>query len=136
MKALHKRSYSGWEPVDDNAKKIFKRFKVGDLVELEHKAVRNLRFHSKYFAVLNLTFNNQDITADRNEFREAVQIHAGFWHYQKLIDGSEVKRSDSISFAKMDDITFEDLYSKVFDTCLHILGVQSEELELELLKFA
>ena len=135
MKGLHKRSYSGWEPVDDSAKKIFKRYKFGELVDLEHKAVRNIKWHRKYFGIINLTFMNQDLTEDKNEFREAVQIHAGFWHYQKLLDGSEVKRSDSISFAKMDDITFGDLYNKVFTVCLHILGCKSEALELELLKF-
>lgn len=135
MKGLHKRTLSGWEPVDDHGNKILKRYKVGDLVELEHTAKRNVRFHRKYFGVLNLTFLNQDITDDRNEFREAVQIHAGFWHYQKQIDGSEIKRSDSISFSNMDDITFSDLYNKVFAVCLKILGLKSEQLEKELLRF-
>lgn len=135
MKGLHKRTFGGWEPIDDQAKKILKRYKVGDVAELEHTARRNVKFHRKYFGVINLTFQNQDLTDDQNEFREAVQIAAGFWHYQKQIDGSEIKRSDSISFSKMDDITFEDLYNKVFNVCLHILGCKSEELERELLKF-
>lgn len=135
MKGLHKRTFSAWEPVDDQAKKIFKRYKVGDVVELDHTARRNVKFHRKYFGVINLTFQNQDLTSDLNEFREAVQIAAGYWHYQKQIDGSETKRSDSISFSKMEDITFEDLYNKVFNVCLKILGCKSEELEMELLKF-
>ena len=111
MKGLHKRTFSGWEPVDEQSQKILKRYKVGDLAELEHKATRNVKFHRKYFGVINLTFQNQDITDEQNEFREAVQIAAGYYHYQKQIDGSEIKRSDSISFAKMDDITFESLYN-------------------------
>ena len=136
MKGLHKRTFSAWEPIDEQAKKIFKRFKVGDLADLEYTATRNIKFHRKYFKVLDLTFQNQDITDDRDDFREAVQIEAGFWHWQKQIDGSEAKRSDSISFPKMDDLVFEDLYNKVFDVCLKILGCKSEELELELLKFS
>jgi hypothetical protein len=135
MKGLHRKTLSGWEPIDESAKKIHKRYKVGEEAELENKKKRNIRFHRKYFGVLDLTFNNQDMTDNREEFREAVQIHAGFYHYQKLIDGSEVKRSDSISFEKMDDITFSDLYNKVFNVCLKILGCKSEELEMELLRF-
>ena len=135
MKGLHKRSFGSWEPIDENARKIFRRHRVGDLVELDFKAIRNVKFHRKYFAVLDLTFQNQDLTNTREDFREAVQIHAGFWHWQRQVDGTEIKRSDSISFGKMDDITFEDLYNKVFNVCLKILGCKSEELELELLKF-
>jgi len=135
MKGIFKRTWSSFEPADENSKKIFKKYKVGDVVELDHKARRNVQFHRKYFAMLNLTFQNQDITQDERDFREAVQIAAGFFHYQKQLDGSEIKRSDSISFEKMDEITFTDLYNKVFDVCLKILGCKSEELELELLKF-
>ena len=135
MKGIFKRTYSGFEVSDENSAKIFKRFKFGDLAELEHKATRNIKFHRKFFAVLNLTFQNQDITEDKNGFREAVTIEAGFYHYQKQIDGSEIKRANSISFSKMDDIAFEDLYNKVFNVCLKILGCKSEELEKELLKF-
>lgn len=135
MKAIYKKTFGGFEPIDENAKKIHRRYKVGDDVILEHKAKRNVRFHRKYFAMLNLTFQNQEITDNENDFREAVQIAAGFYHYQKQLDGSEVKRSDSISFENMDDITFEKLYNKVFTICLRILGCKSEELEFELLKF-
>ena len=135
MKGLHKRTLSAWEPIDESAKKVFNRYKFGDLVELEHKAIRNVKFHRKFFSMLNLTFQNQDITDNQNDFREAVTIAAGFYHYQKQVDGSEIKRANSISFSKMDDITFSELYNKVFDVCLKILGLKSEELEKELLKF-
>lgn len=136
MKGLHRRTYSSWEPFDENAEKIFKRYKVGDVAELENTIKRNTKFNAKYFKVLELTFNNQNLTEDKKTFRKLVQIHAGFWHWINLIDGTKIKESDSISFENMDDLTFENLYSKVFDTCLHILGLKSEELELELLKFA
>jgi hypothetical protein len=135
MKGIFKRTWSAFEPDDENAKNIFKKYKLGDVIELEHKARRNVKFHRKYFAMLNLTFQNQELTQNENDFREAVQIAAGYFHYQKQLDGSEVKRSDSISFEKMDDVTFADLYSKVFDVCLKILGCKSEELEMELLRF-
>ncbi len=135
MKGFFRRTFSGFEPVDDNAKKILKRYQFGETAELENTIKRNVRFHRKLFAVLNLTFQNQDISKNENDFREAVTIAAGFYHYQKQVDGTEIKRADSISFSNMDDTTFELLYNKVFDVCLKILGCKSEELESELLQF-
>ena len=136
MEGLHKRTLSAWEPIDENAQKIFRRYKVGETAYLGNTIKRNIKFNGKYFKVLALTFQNQDLTNDSETFRKSVQIHAGFWHWITLIDGAKQKESDSISFENMDDLAFEELYNKVFDVCLHILGLKSEELEMELLKFA
>jgi hypothetical protein len=135
MKGFFRRTFSGFEPVDDAAKRILKRYQFGETLELENTIKRNVLFHRKFFAMINLTFHNQDITKNENDFREAVTIAAGFYHYQKQIDMTEIKRADSISFSKMDDISFENVYNKVFDVCLKILGCKSEELESELLRF-
>lgn len=135
MKGLFKRSYAGFEPIDENAKKIHKRYKVGEVAEFEHKIKRNIKFNAKYFAVLNLTFQNQDFAVTMDAFRKAVQIHAGYYYWINLIDGTKQKESLSIKFEKMDDLKFEELYNAVFNVCLKILGIKSEELERELLKF-
>ena len=136
MKGLHKRTWTGWEPADEQAKKIFKRYKFGELAELENTIKRNLKFTAKYFVMLWLTFDNQDITDNKELFRKLVQIQAGYYYWVTLIDGTKQKESVSIKFEEMDDLEFEKLYSDVFNVCLKILGLKSEELELELLKFA
>ena len=136
MKGLHKRTYSSWEPIDEQAKKIFRRYQYGDIAELEHKVKRNLKFTAKYFVMLKLTFENQDITPDKDLFRKLVQIQAGYYYWIDLIDGTKQKESISIKFESMDDLYFEKLYNDVFNVCLRILGLKSEELELELLRFA
>ena len=135
MKGLFKRTYSGFEPSDENSQKIMKRYKFGELAELENTIKRNLKFHKKFFAVLNLTFQNQDYTDNEKTFRKIVIIEAGYYHWIELVDGSKQKEANSISFENMDDIEFEDLYHHVFKVCLKILGLKSEELEMELLKF-
>ena len=135
MKGIFKRTFGSFEPIDENAQKIFKKYSFGDEIELDHKASRNIKFHRMFFAMINLTFQNQDITDNQNDFREAVTIAAGYYHYQKQIDGSKIKRADSISFDNMDDLKFKLLYNDVFDICLKILGTTSEELERELLRF-
>jgi len=136
MKGFHKRTWTAWEPVDEQAKKIFKRYKVGDLAELENTIKRNPKFNAKYFVMLKLTFDNQEITDNKDLFRKLVQIQAGYYYWVTLIDGSKQKESVTIKFEEMDDLEFEKLYNDVFNVCLKILGLKSEELELELLKFA
>jgi hypothetical protein len=135
MKGIFKRTFSSFEPADDNAKKILKRCSFGDDIELEHIEKRNVGFHRKFFAILKLTFDNQDYTENIDIFREIVLIHSGYYDWIELIDGSKAKRAKSISFSNMDQYQFEDVYSHVFNTCLKILGCKSEELEKELLRF-
>ena len=136
MKGLYKRSYSGWEPIDENAQKIFRRYKFGDLADLENTIKRNLKFTAKYFVMLKLTFENQDFADNMKLFRKLVQVEAGYYYWITLIDGSKQKESVSIKFEEMDDIEFEKLYNDVLTVCLRILGCSSEELEMELLKFS
>ena len=134
MKGLHKRTYTGWEPVDEQANKILRRYKFGELAELENTIKRNVGFHRKFFAVLNLTFKNQDKAENMTDFRYYILIKSG--HYHLILDGMDaIKVPDSISFENMDDIEFQLLYNDVFNVCLRILGCKSEELELQLLKF-
>jgi len=135
MKGIFKKTFSSFEPVDDKAKKILKRCVFGDEVELEHIAKRNVGFHRKFFAIIKLTFDNQDYTENIDIFREIVTIHAGHFHFIELIDGTKAKRANSISFPSMEQYEFEDVYSDVFNVCLKILGCKSEELEKELLRF-
>ena len=135
MEGLHKRTLSAWEPIDENAQKIFRSYKVGETACLGNTIKKNNKFHGRYFEILDFTFQHQDLTHAKKTFSSSVQIHAGFWHWITLIDGTKQKESDSISFENMDDLAFEELYNKVFDVCLHMLGLKSEELEMELLKF-
>ena len=135
MKGEFKKTFTGFECWDEASKKIHRRYTFGEVAVLENKQPRNYKFHQKFFAVLNLTFQNQDLSDDMDVFREIVIIHAGYYNLIKLIDGSHIKRAKSISFASMDDLEFESLYNAVFNVCLHILGCRSEELEKELLKF-
>jgi len=132
---LYKRTLSAWEPVDEDAAKTFKGYKFGDVVTFKITKTRNIKFHRKFFGMINLTYKNQDFASNINDFREAVTIAAGYFNYQNQVDGTVIKRAQSISFKSMDEHDFGELYNEVFNVCLKILGCKSEELENELLKF-
>ena len=143
MKIFCKRTLSGFVPFGDTEFEKFKKFKLGDTYEVEVKLKRNYGFHQKFFAMLNLTFQNQSLTNNFDLFREAVTIEAGFCVEQPLFDGTIQLRAKSISFAKMDQAQFEEVFNRVLDVCLKVVGCTEKEfmneisrLERELLKFA
>ena len=136
MKIFCEKKLSGFVPASAGEFEKFQKFKLGDVYEVEVKLKRNYGFHKKFFGMLNLTFANQDFTDNFELFREALIIEAGFCVDQPLLDGTVQPRAKSISFAKMDQAEFEEVYNRVLDVCLKIVGVSGEEFERELLAFA
>jgi len=108
----------------DKAKKI----KVNEPYEFEYKLPRNYRFHKKYFALLNLVYNNQDVYTNIEDLREDLTIEAGYFRLTENIKGQTVKRAKSISFAQMDDAEFSDLYNSVVNVVINWLKISKEEI--------
>ncbi len=102
---------------------------------------RNIGFHRKYFALIDLTLTNlhedkwSQITTTE-DLLFVIKIYLG--HVDRiLIDGKVHERPKSISFAKMDQAAFEDFYSRTIDIILasFLSGVNREQLEQEVLNF-
>lgn len=114
-------------------KRIWKRitsFEPGEISFLEFIIPRNPRFHRKFFALLDVGFDawepnrvrksykGRAMEKNREQFREDITILAGFYEQTFDLKGRMVIRAKSISFAKMDDVEFERLYSAVIDVLL------------------
>lgn len=99
--------------------------KIGQTVTSIWKKRRQLWRHRKYFALLNIAFDNWqpgEINSkygipEKNfdRFRKDIAILCGFYSVAVRLDGSTRIEADSISFAKMDEQAFRDLYSKTID---------------------
>ena len=87
-----------------------KKIKVGDLLECEIRKPRNYRFHKKFFAMLNLVFQNQERYDNIDDLRHDLTIVSGYYTERVNIQGEHVKMANSISFAKMTETEFSDLY--------------------------
>jgi hypothetical protein len=97
-------------------------------------APRNVMFHRKFFALLNLCYQNQDKYTNFEHLRGILTMKAGY--YETVItDKGTVYWPLSISFAKMDNLEFEQLYSKVLDEVCKMIGSSNEEIEKELINF-
>lgn len=101
--------------------------KNGQFLEVDIKQKRNVKFHRKFFAMLNVGFDAfepeqkayKGQVAEKNfeRFRKDVVILAGFYDSTYDIQGSLKLEAHSISFGKMS----EDEFNKVYNACCNVL---------------
>ena len=108
----------------------------------DFRKIRNILFHRKYFALLNIGFDNWEPgeinskygVPEKNfeRFRADLTILAGFYENTIRLDGSVRIEPKSISFAKMTAEEFADLYSKTIDVLIkHVykMKINAEKLD-------
>ena len=115
-------------PAYDSDLEIAKKIKVNSFYEFDFKKPRNYLFHKKFFALINLAYHNQDTYNNIDDMREDLIIDAGFYRTTETKRGDTVKKALSVSFSAMDDIEFNDLYSRVADVIVKWLGIEKQEL--------
>ena len=100
----------------DSDYELAKKIKPNEVYEFEFKKTRNIKFHRKFFALINLCFSNQKTFNNIEHLRKELIICAG--HYELIFDlesGTQKKEALSISFASMDEIEFNKLYNDVLN---------------------
>lgn len=112
----------------------FDKLKINEDHMIQIKRVRSPAHHRKYFALLKLCFENQEEIEDAENFRKIFQMRCG------LVDIVETKTGRaflprSISFDKMDQTQFEDLWRKALDQAWESLGMSEDEIRLNLSDF-
>ena len=120
-----------------------KRLKVGQSYVADVKVARNVGFHRKYWALLNAAWS---LLPERTSngfrslegFRSYVIVAAGFYELYfnpRLKEFVEVPKS--ISFEKMDEVEFSELYDRSKDVIWSIVGryVSEEDFERCLINF-
>jgi len=130
------RTVAGIQAVTDEGKEVFRKWKLGDVLLIDIRKPRNSNHHRKFFALLNITFENQNRFPSLEALRTAVIIDAGWFNVIELLDGNKHLKPKSISFASMKQNEFDQLYSDVINSCLKLLsGTTSEDLEREIAAF-
>jgi len=142
MKAQLVKTISGMQPFGYDSEAWYNKKKLGVVVEVEAVEVRNNQFFRKWFALLNIGFDNWEpiptkidgMVVEKNfeRYRHDVIILCGFYNRVFRLDGSMRIEPKSVSFAKMSEETFQDLYSKTIDVLLKNVynnKIDAEELE-------
>ena len=131
---LTKRTDGLFSPSYNSDYEAAKKIKPGDTVKAQIKKPRNVEFHRKFFALLNMAFENQDDFNNFDEFRAFMVMKAGY--YKRVVTKTgEFYLPASISFGNMDQIEFEELYGKMLDAVGHFLDITREDIMQNLVDF-
>ncbi|MDP1774239.1 MAG: DUF1367 family protein [Methylobacter sp.] len=128
IEIIMRKLYDKFIPVDMHQLEVMEELKMNG----EYKAVltqpRNLGFHKKFFALLNACYKNYEqpevfhreirVFKSLERFREEIIIACGYWDLGLDKKNRVIQVAKSISFAKMDQIQFEQLFSKAIDVIL------------------
>lgn len=133
----------GLVPYGDDDFEEKQKLKLGETYSVEIKIPRNIQFHRKYFALISYAWeflNESETTAFKTKegFRKSVEIAAGHYEPQyNILTESYDHVPKSISFSKMDEAAFSDLYRRVKDVIFSIIGdrVTRDEFERLLIDF-
>lgn len=107
-----------------------KKIKPMELLECEIKKPRNYMFHKKFFALINMIFQNQEHYKNIDDLRHDLTIEAGYYTLREDMKGNTIKKANSISFASMDERDFNEYYNKVLD-CIVLYFNFNKELIIE-----
>ncbi|QIL40997.1 DUF1367 family protein [Pedobacter sp. HDW13] len=104
------------------------KIKPNEMVECEITKPRNYKFHKKFFALINLVFDNQEIYQHLDDLRHDLIVESGYFESRPNLYGEEIKKPKSISFAKMDEYEFNELYSAVLDTIIKHFNFDRQDI--------
>lgn len=106
---------------------VFDSIKNNEVIKIEFVRPRNYERHKKYFALINIGFDafepntlHKGVQVDKSfeRFRKDVIIQAGHYDVVVNINGELRLEAKSISFVKMTQPEFEDLYNKSVNVIL------------------
>jgi hypothetical protein len=124
---LVKQLNGSFLPAYNSDYELAKKIKFGELREFETKRPRNLDFHKKCFALFNLVFENQDDFSNFDHLRKYLTMKAGY--YTKINTPTGViYEADSLSFASMNQDTFDKYYSDLLDVVTKLYGMERQDI--------
>lgn len=113
-------------PADPAAEQFLASLKLGNGMAVEAKKARNVKFHRKFFSLLQLAFDIWEPTGEKvwkgipirkdfERFREDILILSGHYDVSYGLTGETKLSAKSISFASCDEHEFERIYTAVLD---------------------
>jgi hypothetical protein len=125
------RTPIGLKPAYDADLEKMRKVKMGDTVKVELTMPRNVKFHRKFFGLLNIVFDNMQTPAifqtptgqeieikSVNDLLWHVKMQTGHYEQKVTLGGKIVFEAKSISFASMGEDEFEKFYSDTIDVIL------------------
>lgn len=125
----------------DDLEKL-KRLEHGRDYQVTVTRPRNIKHHRKYWALLNLVFDNlpEELEAHFKSVEDLhyeIKLQTGHRDKWTTMGGQEVWRVRSISFEKMDQTEFEAFYDAALDVITRYIlpGIEKQELINQITEF-
>ncbi len=134
MRIYCRNTLSGLVPLYPNDMDEKRKLKVGRDYEVEIKHPRNYEFHKKFFALINLAHNNTHLDMPFDAYRRYLIAKAGYFDVYTTDKGQFIEPK-SISFTSMNQVEFEEVYSRVLNVIIKELGLTEEEVTENLINF-
>lgn len=119
------------KPADAESEKYLTRIPFGESVVCKVRRPRNPGLHRKFFSLLTLVFENQEIYQDFTAFRHEIVMRAGYYQKHVHLTGQVSYVAKSLAYDALDDVEFQELYDRCCAVILeHFMpGTTSKELE-------
>lgn len=105
-----------------------KKLKLNEPYEFKVKQPRNYKFHKKFFALIDMVYQNQEQYLNSEHLRKDLIKAAGFYDTRTDLYGNEIQEAKSISFAKMTQSEFDELYGKVTDVIVQHFHFDKQDI--------
>ncbi len=137
MARLHlRKTLSGFQPADEASQEAWAKYKLGDVYRAEVVKPRSYKHHKLCFALLTLTYQNQERYTNFETFRKAVALASGHVETLPTLDGEVIELPGSLSYEALDEIEFTKVFGAMMTVCAKLLGVVSSDLAAEVDKYA
>lgn len=134
MKLLCRNTIQGLVPLYPSDFDEKRKLKLGEDYQVEVTNPRNVGFHRKFFAMLNVGHENTSLDMPFDTYRKYMTVKAGFFTAYTTPKGVYYD-PDSISFSNMSQDEFEEVYSRVLDKVIEDIGLDKESVEKQLINF-
>lgn len=132
-----KRTLTGFVPADEASQAVARKYKLGDVYRADVVKPRSYQHHKLCFALLGLTFENQERYTNFEKFRKAVAIAAGHTEELITVDGEVLFVPRSLSYDELDEVEFSEVMPRLMTVCANILGgMDLGELEAQVALYA
>lgn len=121
------------KPAYDSDYESFKKIPLNEIIEIEYKKQRNIRFHRKLFSLLNLAYSNQNIFDNLEDMRYCLMLECNLSEIKvNKLTGEIFKVPKSLQFNKMDEVEFNEVYNTLKQYICEWLGVTNEQINEEI----
>jgi len=105
-----------------------KKLKVNQTYNCKITQPRNVSFHRKFFALINMIYSNQEHYNNIDRLRKDLIIEAGFYEEWTDLHGEVQTEAKSISFSSMKQDEFDELYNRVLDQIVKHFNFDKQDI--------